>query len=92
MPVPATGKIRSLRVQATQTVDLAFNMPGIVSSQNFDHTTRSGPAFLGQRVSAFNFEQKVYEKLGETKGDKVPDAARLKYDSAAMRQLISGGT
>ncbi|MDE0101376.1 MAG: hypothetical protein OXN89_03270 [Bryobacterales bacterium] len=84
------GKIRSLRVQATQTVDLAFNMPGIISHHNFDQNRRQGPAFLGERVKAFDFQQ-VYGKLGDTVRDESTGAVRLRFRSAEIRQLMSGG-
>ena len=90
--MPVEGKIRSLRVQATQTVDLAFNMPGIISHHNFDQKKRTGPAFLGQRVKTFDFKRKVYAKLGETVDEGNPNLARLKYDSTEIRRLITGQT
>ena len=86
------GKIRSLRVQATQTVDLAFNMPGIISHHNFDQNSRQGPAFLGERVKAFDFQRQVYDKLSENVHDETTGAVRLKYDSAAIRGLMSKRT
>ena len=89
--MPEEGKIRSLRVQATQTVDLAFNMPGVISHHNFDQSRREGPAFLGNRVKRFDFQRQVYDKLGRTDRDGETGAARLKYDSREIRKLISEG-
>lgn len=79
------SKIRTLRAQATQAVDLSFNMPGIVARQNFDHGSRSGPAFFGQRVKSFDIEGKLYKKLS-----KVADAAsgKLHFDSAGIRSVF----
>lgn len=80
-------QIRTLKVQASQSADLSFNMPGIIAYQNFDHTARSGPAFLGSRVPAFDLDTKVYVRLGET----TQDPSRLKFDSRAIKTLVAGG-
>jgi biotin carboxyl carrier protein len=77
-----------MRVQAAQTIDLAFNMPGVISLQNFDPATRKGPAFLGSRVAAYDLENQLYGKLGD-----IGDAAtgRLAYDSRKIRDSLSRG-
>ncbi len=82
------SKIRTLRAQSTQTVDLSFNMPGIVARQNFDHGSRSGPAFFGQRVKKFNIETALYKKLS-----KVADSSsgKLHFDSTGIRQVFEEG-
>lgn len=83
-----SGRIRSLRVQASQTVDLSFNMPGIIEFQNFDQKARKGPAFLGERVKPFDVKKRLYEKLGETKSSTGAGQARLKYDSVAISEAL----
>ena len=79
------ANIRSLRVQACQTVDLAFNMPGVIAKQNFNHESRTGVAHLGEQVEAYDLQSKVYDKL-----DEISDAnkGRLKFDSDEIRNLL----
>jgi hypothetical protein len=43
--------IRSLRVQASQSVDLSFNMPGVIGWQNYDHNTQKGNSYIGKRTN-----------------------------------------
>lgn len=81
----AKSSIRSLRVQASQSVDLAFNMPGVIAWQNYDHTALSGPANLGQRVAKFDVEGQVYPVLN-TPHSTID--GMLKYDASELAQLL----
>ena len=82
-----TGRVRSLRVQASQTVDLSFNMPGIIEHQNFDHSSRNGPAFLGERVNQFDIRSEVYSKLHEVLSGGTTEG-RPRYDSNEIRSVL----
>src|SRR5207244_565082 len=80
--------IRTMHVQACQSADVAFNMPGVISAQNFDQVARTGPAALGSRVQFYDLQQNLYAHLA----DLAPgDPARLKYNSTVIDQLLGGG-
>lgn len=78
--------IRSMHVQACQTSDLSFNMPGIIAAQNFDQSSRTGPACLGGRVTAFDLPGQIYAKLGDLASG---DPARLRYNSREIKGLLA---
>ncbi len=58
-PTQPNGKVRSLTVRPIQSADLAFEMPGIISFQNF------GKAKLGERISKCDLESEIYHLLNE---------------------------
>jgi hypothetical protein len=59
-PAKPNGKIRSLTVRPIQSADLAFEMPGMISFQDFDK------AKLGQRVNKCDLENEIYRLLNES--------------------------
>lgn len=84
-------KMRSLRAQACQTVDVSFNMPGVIAKQNFNHQSRKGVAQLGSRVSSFDLTANVYNILHEKIGTGDNEAT-FKYNSSEIAKLLSDGT
>ena len=85
--MPYVRNIRSIHVQACQTSDLAFNMPGVIAFQNFDQVARTGPAFLGQRVTRFDIDNQIYGHLA----DPSLDPARMKFNSREIKSALSSG-
>lgn len=91
--MPTTGAIRNLRVRPSQSADLSFNMPGVISFQNYDFDTGIGTAHLGKSVKAFDIDNQLYQYLGETlpsDGD-IEDGARLKYEAGQIRAILMTG-
>jgi hypothetical protein len=76
--------IRSIRVQASQSSDLCFNMPGVIASQNFNHTAGTGPANLGQDLTRYD-PTTLYGKLGD---DHATDVGLLQFGAAEIRTAI----
>jgi biotin carboxyl carrier protein len=74
-----------MRLQASQSVDVAFNMAGIVGAQNHDHAAHTGPAFLGQRVARFDLAAQVYARLAEL---HATDEGLLRFGSAEISTLL----
>src|SRR5688572_1311237 len=68
-------------------------MPGLLARQNYDSSKGTGPAHLGQAISAFDIGAELYARLGETlpAGGGIAAGARLKYDSAAIRNVFTQG-
>jgi multidrug resistance efflux pump len=58
-PTKPNGKVRSLTVRPIQSADLAFEMPGMISFQDFDK------AKLGERVNKCDLESEIYRVLNE---------------------------
>ena len=86
-----SAKVRAITARPCQSTDLAFNMPGILESQNFDHTNRTGLCKIGGSVSAYDIESNLYSNLGDTlpaSGSRPADA-RLEYDSSRIKQVLS---
>ncbi len=83
-------KIRSLRAQACQTVDVGFNMPGVIAQQNFDQQSRKGLSQLGSRVSFFDLTTNVYDILADKLGTGIKEAT-FKYNSTEISKLLSDG-
>jgi len=79
------SSIRSLRVQASQSVDVSFNMPGVIAWQNYDHATQRGIAYLGQRVAAVDLETLIYGMLNQPAGG---DDGLLKFGTAGIRGQV----
>jgi hypothetical protein len=77
--------IRSMHVQACQSADVSFNMPGVIALQNFDQPTRKGPASIGTEVAKFDIENVVYARIADLEADGV----RPKYNSSAIRGLLA---
>ena len=76
--------IRTMYVQACQSADLSFAVPGVIGKQNFCHDRREGLAFLGQRVTAFNMAE-VYAKL---RSPAQPQQARLSFSSVEIEKIF----
>lgn len=90
-----TAKIRKLQVRPSQSADLSFNMPGILSRQNNSSSPTSGLTCLGQRIEAYKLEDVLYPKLRETlpadPAKSIVDKARLKYDADEILQELTDG-
>ncbi|RUU33679.1 HlyD family secretion protein [Mesorhizobium sp. M6A.T.Ce.TU.002.03.1.1] len=89
--MPLTAKVRSLRARASQSSDLSFNMAGVIAARNYDFTSGGGSAHLGKNVQHFDISGNLYSHLGETlpAGGGLEAGARLKFDGAAIVQLLS---
>src|SRR5271166_162742 len=85
----ATAKVSSLKVRPTQSVDLCFEVDGILGEQVMAN------AKLGASVSAFNLDA-LYTALGQNNSVVAARPGLLKYDSQAIhdaaKSMAFGGT
>jgi hypothetical protein len=79
----ATAKAISLKVRPIQSVDLCFEVSGIIGEQNFNL------AKLGTRVQAFDLAG-FYANLLASKGD-ASRPGLLKFDSQAIHEAVTSG-
>jgi len=89
--VTTSAKVRAITARPCQSTDLAFNMPGILESQNFDHANRAGLCKIGGSVSAYDIESNLYNNLGDTipASGSRPAGARLEYDALRIKQVLT---
>ncbi len=89
--MPVSAKVRAITARPCQSADLAFNMPGILESQNFDHSGRTGLCKIGGTVSAYDIASNLYGNLGDVlpASGSRPAGARLEYDGARIRQVLA---
>ena len=102
-----SANIRRLQVLPSRSADLCFSVPGVIAKQNYDHQIKTGPAYLGQSVQAYNLEAQLYARFSDTvtdvndprhPGHGLPagspnrdDSARLKYDSGEIAAAMTAG-
>jgi multidrug resistance efflux pump len=79
-PAKPNGKVRSLTVRPIQSADLAFEMPGMVSFQDFDK------AQLGERINKCDLESEIYCLLNEAD----QPSGLLKYDGESILDKLTG--
>lgn len=79
-PAKPNGKVRSLTVRPIQSVDLAFEMPGMISFQDFDK------AKLGERINKPNLENEIYRFLNEAD----QSSGLFKYDAESILDKLKG--
>jgi hypothetical protein len=76
----ATAKVHDLKVRPVQSVDLCFEMDGIIGEQNLQL------AQLGTRVTAFDLVS-FCANFGQSKGDPTRPGL-LKFDSQAIYDAV----
>lgn len=86
-----SAKVRAVAARPCQSADLAFNMPGVLALQNFDHNGRTGLCKIGGSVSAFDIDTTIYDHLGDTlpQSGNRPARARLEYDSQRIKTVLA---
>ncbi|MDX2239429.1 MAG: HlyD family efflux transporter periplasmic adaptor subunit [Leptolyngbyaceae cyanobacterium bins.302] len=79
-PTRPSGKVRSLTVRPIQSADLAFEMPGMISFQDFDK------AKLGERINKCDLESEIYGVLNEADHSN----GLLKYGAEDILDKLKG--
>ncbi|WP_417395998.1 hypothetical protein [Gimesia chilikensis] len=83
----ADTKIRSLLVRPIRSVDLAFNMPGVIAFQN------TQTAKLGTRITGTNLETSIYELMEQdAKTARSKNLPELTFDATEIASKLSAGT
>jgi hypothetical protein len=79
-PTKPNGKVRSLTVRPIQSADLAFEMPGMISFQDFDK------AKLGERINKCDLESEIYRLLNESD----QSSGLFKFDAESILDKLKG--
>ncbi|MCA9014478.1 MAG: hypothetical protein KDA77_04020, partial [Planctomycetaceae bacterium] len=83
----AETKIRSLLVRPIRSVDLAFNMPGVIAFQN------AQTAKLGERITAIELETKIYKLMeADAKTARTQGLADLAFNAEKIKTTLDSGT
>ena len=79
-PAKPNGKVRTLTVRPIQSADLAFEMPGIISFQDFEK------ARLGERINKCDLESEIYHLLN----DSDQSSGLFKLDAESILDRLKG--
>jgi hypothetical protein len=79
-PTKPNCKVRTLTVRPIQSADLAFEMPGMISFQDFDK------AKLGERINKCDLEIEIYHLLNES----YQSSGLFKFDAEDILDKLKG--